>query len=164
MGVIRVVAGAEAFFAAFNLSTYLQAVAIATGLVVFIAVGRVKQKDAANADLETALAAKTERLKETEAHLEGASHRADEAETHARACSDEVIHWKAKYDEQERYTARGALEDVGERLASLQSTIVSAITNQGELILKNTELASAAVSALERVARDLEALEARLTR
>jgi chromosome segregation ATPase len=153
---------AIAVFALLDLVGFLQGLAVVVGLAAVLAVGSSKRKDATIGDLEKALKGKDERLEETKAQLDGASRRADEAEKAGRRCSDEVIHWKAKYDEQERYTARGALETVAERLGSLEHTIVSAITNQGELILKNTELASNAVQALQRVAIDLEKIELRL--
>lgn len=68
--------------------------------------------------------------------LEGAIARAATAEGEARRCSDQVIHWKAKYDEQERYTAQGALEQVAAQMAKLQTAIVTAIQASNDLELQ----------------------------
>lgn len=120
-------------------------------LVAALAVGRGKTKDATIKTLQDDNAALIGRVKTLGGDLEGASKRASDAEKHARQALDDVIHWRAKYDEQERYTAKGALETVGERLASLEATLITAYQGQSDLSLKIME---SLVKLDERVSTD----------
>lgn len=133
--------------AAGTLGETFQLVTLAVGLAVALAVGRSKRKDAIIADLEKSEA----RL---EKGLEGAAARADREHERRRELEAECATWRGKYEEQSRYTAREALEQVIKELAAIRATFGEAITNQGELILKNTELAAGGLRELEHVVKN----------
>jgi hypothetical protein len=66
-----------------------------------------------------------------------------EAERRAAGC-------QAAYDELSKYAAPEALSDVRRQLVSLESAIVTAVSSQGELVMKNTEVLTGIKTLLER--------------
>jgi hypothetical protein len=144
-----------AIVTAATLEGTLQMVLVLIGLAAALAVGRSKRKDQIIGDLEKSEA----RLEKA---LEGASKRADEEHERRRQCEKSIERWQARYEEQSKYTAKEAFEAVVGELGELRATLKTSIDTQGELILKNIEQASGAVSALERVASDIEAMTERM--
>lgn len=144
--------------AAFEFSTAVSWIVIAFGLAGAIAVGRVKRKDALIADLEKTAEQRAREVADLERTLEGAQQRANEEHDKRRECERKVARSEGELEEVRRYTARGALgelkdiiehvaQQANERNASMierqeriERAVVSAIENQGELVLKNTEL------------------------
>lgn len=141
------------------------------GLIALVAVafrvGSGKRKDATIADLEISLRAKLERITDLESQVQGASERADSAATQATEADKNFRELRGRYDELRRYTAQEAVThfermmqdhsiQVAERhalmlehLGKIDHTLSEALSNQGELILKNTELLARITERLE---------------
>jgi hypothetical protein len=109
-------------------------------LAAGLAIGRSRRKDGTIADLEAAIRAQDVLIEVRQKELEGAQARGDREHEQRRECERRISHLEGEITTLERYTAQGALESVAERLGSIESVIVGAIQNQGELILKNTEI------------------------
>lgn len=131
-----------ALLALFTLSDVGQALGLIVVVVTFVAVGRTRAKDATiktwrdNADAEHARA---DRLQD---ELTGAQERADREHDAARACERQVAHLEGEIKTLERYTAQEALTAVAAELKATRETIVGAISSQGELVMRNTEILS----------------------
>lgn len=153
--------------AVLDIATSLQLVGALIMLIGALAIGRTRQKDATIKDLESALKGKEERLEETQAQLAGASARADTERERRHDCENEIAARDATITELRQYTAKaalGELKGLAERLALEAATrhtqllehmnrnehvIVTALSTQGDLILKNTALASAMAERLQ---------------
>lgn len=145
-----------------DLATGVQLILAAVALAVAIAVGDRKRKDATIHDLEQANAAKRERLEELKEELFGTSVRADDEHERRRELERDVSSWEARYETLERFAAPQAFDAMVERLTAIDATIGVAISAQGELIQKNTELQARAIQALEQIGKDLEKLTQRI--
>jgi chromosome segregation ATPase len=115
---------------------WAQIVGLGVLLVGIVAIGRVRQKDGVISDLEKAVGAQDSLLEVKERELEGTCRRADRAESELRECEKRIAALQAEVNTLERYTAQGALEQVGKELASLQAAVVSAVQGQGDLVLE----------------------------
>lgn len=120
----------------FNIATIVVAIAVAFPVI------RSRRKDATIRELIQALEAKDALIETLHADIEGLKTRAKRAEDDCHEIKLRANHWEARYHEQEKYTAQGALEQIGERLAGLQTAITTAFDSHGELIMKNAELLS----------------------
>lgn len=118
----------------FNIATIAVAIAVAFPVI------RSRRKDVTIRELVQAADSKDTLIEALKSDVEGLKVRAIRAEDNCRAAEIKAEHWEARYHEQENYTAKGALEQVAERLGGLEHVLTAAFASHGELILKNAEL------------------------
>lgn len=118
----------------FNIATIAVAIAVAFPII------RSRRKDVTIRELAQACDSKDSLIVALQTDVNGLKTRAQRAEDDCHETKIRAEHWESRYHEQEKYTAQGALEVIGERLAGLEHVLTSAFQSHGELILKNAEL------------------------
>lgn len=101
--------------AVFDLNLLLNVLMLVMAVVVAVPIVRSRRKDATIAELEKLAHGRGERIVDLEADVKGVQARADAAEDAAKGCQTEIATWRARYEEQSKYTAEGAvthLDDV----------------------------------------------------
>lgn len=102
---------------ALDVNTVLNVLVLVVAALAAIPVLKARRKDAAIQDLETTLKAKDARLAEREADLKGAEARANQMEVATTHLREQLAAAEAKYEEQAKYTAKGAVTHMEEMLA-----------------------------------------------
>jgi hypothetical protein len=125
-----------------------QAVVLIAGALAVIAVGRSKRKDTTITDYKEA--------------LEGCRARADNEHELRVAAERSVSELTGRLQTLERYAAPEAFREIASALARVEAVMGTAIHEQGELVMKNTELVAGQTKVLERLADDLSRLAERL--
>lgn len=115
--VIAVLATLDSVNALLNVLTILVALAVAFPVI------RSKRKDAVIHEQKQVIESHKNRLDALDADLIGACERADEAEEWAHKSETNAEHWRARYQEQEKYTAPEALELVAKKLGAIEELL-----------------------------------------
>lgn len=152
---------AAAVFAV-SLGDIAQGLGIAVLLLTFLAVGRVKNKDNTIHTLEDECAAVKGLLEVRDKQLKGTQERADREHQKRTDAEAALSKCEGQIGELREYAAPQAFERLIQTLTRLESVIGTAIQEQGELVMKNTEVAATSVEILKSVTKDLAALADRL--
>lgn len=106
-----------------DVNVLLNVFAVLVALIAAFPIIRSKRKDVVISEQGQVIESIKLRLEALEADLAGARRRADNAEEQARQAETSVEHWRARYQEQEKYTAPEALELVAKKLASIEELL-----------------------------------------
>lgn len=143
-------------FASASLGDYFTGLALVGAATATLAIGRVKNKDNTIHMLEDECAATKGLLDAREKQLEGAQKRADNEHLKRSEAQERCARLEGQLEELRPYGE--AFKELTSRLERTESVVGTAIMEQGELIMKNTEVSAQSVKALEHVSKDLGAI------
>lgn len=132
----------------FNIATIVVAIAVAFPII------RSRRKDVTIRELSQSVDSKDTLLESLRDDIEGLKIRAKRSEDECHEVKLRAEHWEARYTEQARYTAEGALQTIGERLAAMEAVLGNAFSAHGELVMKNAELLTTLIEQMKQQAKD----------
>lgn len=134
----------------------LTGIALVGAAVATLAVGRVKNKDNTIDTLSDECAAMKGLLEARDKQLVGAQERADREHEKRIDAESRVAKCEGQIEELRPYGE--AFKALISRVERTEAVIGTAIQEQGELVMKNTEVAARSVEALESMTGDLKQL------